>query len=285
MTRLGRTAVAVILALVLATTGALAQGGLTILGSFRPPPASGDLLVILAIGSDVGPPHRPGNPLRGRADGIHLLMVDTVASRMTVVDIPRDSAIGGTKVNAHLAFGGPDRLEAELEAWSGVAIDYWALGSFRSVERIAEGLGGIPVTVEVPMNDPFSGTALAPGPTVLDPGQALAFTRDRKSLPDGDIGRSRNQTRLLLAVLEQLRTQQPSLTDLVGYVQLFSSNVVTNIPPSQILPLATTALRLDPASIRHVTLRGPFATIGGQSVIRVQPGDVFVRAQAGDVGP
>lgn len=274
---------------VLATTGGtvtvLALDGLIATGAFRPGYADDDLLIILAIGSDIGPPHRPGDPLRGRADGIHLLVVDTRTSRMTVVDVPRDGAIGGAKVNAHLAFGGPQRLEAVLEGWSGLPIDYWAVGSFRSIERIAEGLGGIEIDVEQRMRDRFSGSDLQPGPAVLGPGQALAFVRDRKSLPDGDIGRSRNHGRLMLAALQQIQRRDPDLLALAGYVRLFSANTVTNIPPTEVLPLALTALRLQPQDIEQVTVRGPFGSLGGQSILRLQPGTLFERLRAGHVGP
>lgn len=248
------------------------------------PPGDG-LLVVLAIGSDEGPPHRPGNPLRARADGIHLLVVDPVANAMTVVDIPRDSAIGGAKVNAHLAFGGPDRLVARLEEWSGLDIDHWVLGSFWSLEQVATGLGGIEVDVEVPMNDRFSGTNLAPGLQRLDAGQALAFARDRKSLADGDIGRSRNHGRLMIAALAQMRREHPDLQQVLGLVTLLERSTASDIPPGSLLTMALTALRLEPSSIEQVTISGPFGTLGGQSIIRPQPGDLFARLTAGQVGP
>lgn len=247
--------------------------------------ADDDLLVVLAVGSDEGPPHRPGNPLTARADGIHLLVVDTRTARMTVVDIPRDSAIGGTKVNAHLAFGGPERLEAQLEAWSGLPIDYWAVGSFWSLEQLVTGLGGLEIEVTQRMADPFSGTDLQPGLQRLDAGQALAFSRDRKSLSNGDIGRSHNQGRMLIAALAQVQRERSGLQDLVGMVQLFNRSTAHNIPASEVLPLALTALRIQPDAIEHVTISGPFGTIGGGSVIRPQPGDLFTRLMSGQVGP
>lgn len=247
--------------------------------------ADDDLLVVLAVGSDEGPPHRPGNPLTARADGIHLLVVDTRTARMTIVDVPRDSAIGGTKVNAHLAFGGPERLEAQLEAWSGLPIDYWAVGSFWSLEQLVTGLGGLEVEVTQRMADPFSGTDLQPGLQRLDAGQALAFSRDRKSLSNGDIGRSHNQGRMIIAALAQVQRERSGLQDLVGLVQLFNRSTAHNIPPGEVLPLALTALRIQPDAIEHVTLSGPFGTIGGASVIRPQPGDLFARLMSGQVGP
>lgn len=260
--------------------------GLVRSGSHRVGYGTDNLLVILAIGSDQGPPMRPGDPTRGLADGIHLFVVDTATDLMTVVDIPRDSAIGGGKVNAHLAAGGPEQLTAQLEAWTGLPIDFWVLGSFQSVEAVTRDIGGITIDVPQRLLDPFSGTDLQPGPQTLDPGQALAFTRDRRSLSDGDIGRSANHTRLMLAALGQIRTYAEGNPQyVVNVVATLRQHTASNIPAGELLPLALTALRIQPPAIEHVTLSGPFGTINGGSVIYAQPGDLFVRLSQGQVGP
>lgn len=276
-------AAGVALALLLVGGTAAAQGVRAFAGRWQTGYGSADPLVVLAIGSDQGPPQRPGDPLAGLADGIHLFVVDTAGRRMTVVDIPRDAAIGGTKVNAHLVRGGPEELERQLEAWSGLPIDFWVLGSFRSVEAVVAELGGVAVDVERPMVDPFSGTDLQPGRQVLDPGQALAFTRNRRSMPDGDIGRTRNQTRLMLAALQQV--QQADLPDLVRVLRTVQRHTETDIPVGELLPIALTATSIPPTSIQHVTLSGPFGFIGPASVVLVQPGDVFARLNRGEIGP
>lgn len=264
---------------------AMALDGLVRSGSHRSGYASDDLLVVLAIGSDLGPPLRPGDPTRGLADGIHLFVVDTTTDRMTVVDIPRDSAIAGGKVNGQLR-GGPERLEAELEAWTGLPIDFWVLGSFQTVEAVTRDLGGITIDVPQRMQDPYSGTDLQAGPQTLDPGQALGFTRNRRSLSDGDIGRSANQTRLMLAALGQVRgASEGNLQYVVNVVATLRQHTASNIPPGEMLLLALTALRIQPENIAHVTISGPFGTIGGGSVIFPQPGDLFERLRAGQVGP
>lgn len=244
------------------------------------------IVTILAIGSDVGSPMRPGDPRDGRADGIHLFVADTHADRLTVVDIPRDAAVGGVKVNAHLAIGGAQRLEEVLEAWTGLPVDYRVLASFQSVEAVVSELGGVEIDIQQPMQDPFSGTDLQPGSQRLDPVQALAFTRDRKSLADGDIGRSRNQTRLLLAALQQVRSDiGGNVPELLALLATLRQHTDSTIPIGELLPLASAALRIPPENIEHVTIRGPFGFIDTQSVILPQPGDVFQRLAAGQIGP
>lgn len=271
--------------LVLGMVGA-AAAALAHQARIRPSFSHGDTLVILAIGSDVGPPHRPGNPLRGRADAIHLIAVDTAAKRATVVDIPRDSLVGGTKVNAHLQRGGPEALEGTLEGFTGVRIDYWALMTFRSIENVVDGLEG--VTVEVPerMQDRASGADFPAGPQELAGHEALAFVRARKTLSGGDFARTRNQGTLLRAAHAKIRAEQAGLPELARLVGLFSRNTVTNIPASELLPLAFLATEIDPANVRQDALGGGTGTgAGGASVVHLQPGGAFERIRAGHVGP
>jgi LCP family protein required for cell wall assembly len=262
--------------LLLAAGAAAAVDGLVVSGSWRSGYRSADPLVVLAVGSDQGPPYRPGNPAEGLADGIHLFVVDTAGHRMTVVDIPRDSAIGGTKVNAHLVAGGPERLAAEVAAWSGLPIDFWVMGSFQSLTAVVQTMGGVAVDVPQVMVDPYSGSDLQP----------LAFARNRRSLADGDIGRSRNQGRLMLAALGQLQASGAAdvrrVVDVVGTLR---EHTASNIPVGEVLPLAMTAMAIPPDRIEQVTLSGPFGTIGTGSVIYPQPGDLFVRLGQGDIGP
>lgn len=252
----------------------------------RPGYGGDGLLVILAIGSDIGPPHRPGNPLRGRSDGVHLIAVDPGNRRATVVDIPRDTLVGGRKLSEQLYHQGPDALAATVTQFTGVNIDYWALMTFRSIENVVDGLDGVQVHVEHPMRDRFSGSNFAPGPQRLRGHQALAFVRDRKSVPGGDFGRSRNHGNLLRAAHAQIRAEASDLPGLTRLIGLFSRNTVTNIPSTQLLPMALLAVQIDPAHVRQDALQGAIGVgAGGASVVHLRPGAAFERIRAGHVGP
>lgn len=243
------------------------------------------LLTILVIGSDLGPPHRPADPLRGRADGVHLLTVDSHAKRATIVDFPRDSLVGGRKVNGHLALGGPQRLEAALEGYTGIPIDFWILATFRSIENMVDGLGGVDIVVETPMRDAFSGSDFQAGPQRIAGWQALAFVRDRKSVPGGDFGRTRNQGSLLRYTHAQVRRAHGSLPELLRLTGLLARNTVTNIPPAELLQLALLATEIPPEHVLQVPLGGSAGMENGASVVRLAPGGIFDRLRAGQVGP
>lgn len=244
-----------------------------------------DLLTVLVIGSDVGAPLRPGDPLRGRADAIHLVAVDTRALRATIVDFPRDAFVGGRKVNGHLAAGGPARLEAAIEGDTGIVIDFWALATFRSLENLVAGLGGLDVVVDAPMRDPFSGSDLAAGPQRLDGPQALSFVRDRHSVPGGDFGRTRNQGSVLRFAHAQIRRSHRSLPELVRLAGLFARNTATNIPPTELLPLALLAAEIPAANVRQIPLGGTAVMRRGASTVLLAPGATFADIRQGRVGP
>lgn len=244
------------------------------------------LVVVLAIGSDLGPPHRPGDPRHGRADGVHLLAVDPRARRATVVDIPRDTLVAGRKLSDQLFFLGPDGFTAMMSQFTGVQIDYWALMTFRSIENVVDGLGGVEVHVTQPMRDAFSGSNFAPGYQRLAGHQALSYVRDRKSVAGGDFGRSANHGNLMRFVHAQARTARHDLPAMGRMLALFTRNTDSNIPPSLLLPLGRLALEIEPTAIRQISLRGPLGTgPGGASIVHLRPGDAFDRIRAGVVGP
>ena len=251
----------------------------------RPASDSDDLLVVLIIGSDIGWPYRSGDPRNGNADAIHLIAVDTRELRATVVDIPRDSVVGGTKVNAHLLLGGPDRLAAQLESFTGVTIDHWMLTSFRGFERITEAIGGIDVVVDHPMHDDASDSDFDPGEHRVEGESALAFARDRHSLPDGDFGRTRHQGELVIGAHRRIAGEDAGLGELVDLMGTVARHTASDVRPTRLLRLGLLATRIDPSAVEQVALTGRLDTLGGASVVRLRTRGVFERIRAGDVGP
>jgi polyisoprenyl-teichoic acid--peptidoglycan teichoic acid transferase len=245
------------------------------------------LVTILAIGSDIGPPYRPGDPRRGRADALQIISVDPKVKRATIVSLPRDSFMGGDKVNAHLARGGPERLVSVIESATGVPIDHWVLMSFRSFEDAVDGMGGLEIQVKRPMVDRYSKANFkSAGVHHVDGKEALAFTRTRYALPDGDFGRTRHQGDFLRALHRHLRRTDPGLVELAEMAALLQQTSETSIPPRELIPLGMLALDIHPNQVLHVPLKGSLGkTRGGASIVRLNPGDTFRRIRNGRVGP
>lgn len=273
------TTVALVGALLAGTAGA----GRTLRADLRPLPDE-RVVTVLLIGSDKGLPRR-GNPLRGNADAIHLVAVDTKRLRATIVDIPRDSLIGGTKVNAHLARGGPHRLRSALSAYTGVRIDHHVLTTFGGFAGIVRSMGGLKVQLARPVRDSAARASLPAGEQRLKGSEAVAFSRARKTLANGDFDRTRNQGKLLRAAHRQLRTEARDLPSLTRLTAAVARNTSTDLTAPQMLRLAALAVRIKPSDVRQDSLSGPLGYAGYQSVVHLRSGNTFARLRRGAIGP
>jgi LCP family protein required for cell wall assembly len=232
-------------------------------------PIPADLLFILVVGSDA----RPGEDLRrSHADSIHLLAVNPRTLQGTVLGFPRDSWVeipghGNGKLTSAMAIGGPELLSQTVRRLTGLPVHYWVLTGFTGLSNMVDELGGVDVFVERRMNDRNSGTNFEPGWHHFDGRQALSFSRDRHSVPNGDFDRSRNQAALLLAGLSKLRAEVGDDAGLQRWLDVLLRHAELDAPARQLMPLAALARRLDPASMSNVVTPGRVGTAGGQSVV------------------
>lgn len=235
-------------------------------------PAKTNPLFVLVIGSDV----REGDPAGGRADALQIVALDTRRGRGTIVGIPRDSYVpipgsGTSKINASLFFGGPERTVATVSQLSGITFHYWALVEFSRFRNLVDAVGGLEVDVPYQMADPFSGAFFEPGRRQMSGADALAFARNRKGAPRGDFGRSENQGRLLLEGLRKFRSDARNPLALARYLAAFHAQVVTNVPPAELLSLALVGRRVDPAKVHSLVLPGSGGSAGSASVVFLAP--------------
>lgn len=235
-------------------------------------PVDDDAIVLLVLGSDAGP-NRPGDPLAGRADGFHLLVVSPDHQHVSIVDVPRDAYVpvpgrGNSKINACLV-GGPERCVAAAEGLFGVGVDHWLLTDFQGLAAAIDLYGGLTVDVEQRLQDPFSGTDLQSGPQELDGGQVLAYTRDRKSRPGGDFARTASHSTVLTSLHRQIVSEEPSVTGTAELVEILSSTVVSSMDPGTTLRLAYLSQRIPPENVVTRVLGGVPSSAGGASIVAI----------------
>jgi LCP family protein required for cell wall assembly len=240
------------------------------------PPPERTLFTALVIGSDV----REGDPKRGRADSIHLLVMNAKTGKGTIVGIPRDSYVqipgqGADKITSSLFFGGPERTVDAVKAMSGIHIQYYALIEFSRFRKLVDALGGVEVKVPYAMNDPASGAIFKPGPVKMNGEQALAFSRARKTIPGGDFGRTKNQGTLLLAALQKFHHDVKSPLSLAKYLRAFDDLVESDVEVKELMTLAMVGRTLDPHGIDNVVVDGRTGSAGGASVVFPAPGNLF----------
>ena len=229
---------------------------------------------ILVIGNDA----RAGNPDESRADAMHIIGINTETRKAGILNFPRDSYVdvpghGTMKMNESLYAGGPKLLAKTLENETGIRLDYWVMTGFVGFQKIVRDLGGVEMNVPYAIDDYGSGAKLKKGVQELDPGEALAFNRTRKTLPGGDIDRTTNQGRFLLALLKQLQeetSENPS--DLFTWMATGRKWTRMDIPPDELFRLAILASQIDRSQVKSVTIPVTIGSAGLASVVYIQPG-------------
>jgi LCP family protein required for cell wall assembly len=228
-----------------------------------------NLVWVLAIGSDA---RAGGDMRRSNGDSIHLIGVDPQTGVGTVVGFPRDSWVqipgrGTGKINSALAMGGPKLMAQTVRQLTGLPVDFYVLTAFDGFRKIVDEIGGVNVNVDRKMNDKNSGARFDPGWHNMNGHQALAYSRDRYDVENGDFTRSLHQGNVMLSGLAKLRAEVGDDAGLQRWIGVLLRHADLDSPPQQLLPLAAMARRLDPAKITNLVLPGRVGTAGGQSVV------------------
>ena len=232
-------------------------------------PIPEDLVFIVVIGSDARPKE---DLLATRADSLHLLAMNPKTGQGTIVGFPRDAYVqyprgGRGKINDALARGGPAYVAETVRLLTGLPIDYYVLTGFVGFQRMVDDVGGIDVLLERRMNDRMSGARFEKGWQHLVGGEALAFSRNRHDVANGDFSRSENQGQLLLAGLGKLRASVADDARLLDFVGVLRKSCRFDVPLDHLPRLAALARRLDPTRIANVVLPGRVGYAGSASVV------------------
>jgi anionic cell wall polymer biosynthesis LytR-Cps2A-Psr (LCP) family protein len=134
-------------------------------------------------------------------------------------------------------------------------------------------LDGVDVYLDRPMNDRNSGAHFAAGWQHFDGADALAYSRDRHDVADGDFGRSENQGRLILAALTKARAEIADDSGIDHWLGVLLRHVELDAGLDAVRSLAGLARGLDPAGIANVVVPGRAGNgPGGQSVVYLGDG-------------
>ncbi len=232
-------------------------------------PSKGKIFV-LVIGNDA----RAGNPDTARADAIHILGINTKTMKGGILNFPRDSWVGGRRINEYSYGIGPAGLARTIESLTGIRLDYWMMTGFEGFRDIVNAVGPVPIHIPTDVYDPIgSGARIEAGHRKLSGGSALAYARTRKIFSGGDITRTTNQARLLIALLRKLRLDvERNPARLLRWVAVGRDNTRINIPPRELFRLAILATQVKPKDIGNVTLPVTLGSVGAASVVFISGG-------------
>jgi LCP family protein required for cell wall assembly len=212
------------------------------------PPLPNTINIIL-LGSD----HR-NQDTDWRTDTMIVVMVDPRSKQAGVINVARDLWVkipgrAPNRINTLDEFGGPGLVKQVVGSVLDVPIDYYVRVDFSGFEKAIDTIGGITVDVDCTLRD--GDTVFPAGKTPMDGKTALLFSRLRKSTSIFD--RMRRESRVLWAVREELLSPDmfPRIPELWIVVRTL---VQTDIPPQNILALATLANEIKPADIRGLVI-------------------------------
>lgn len=203
---------------------------------------------LVLIGSDI----RPGqSQSESRSDTNILVRVDGSKNQVTMVSIPRDTAIdidghGISKFNNAYTYNGAAGVIQETSELCGVDIAHYAEVNFDNLIDLVDAVGGVDVEVDELIDDPkadgsiddpenIKHIVIEPGLQHLDGEAALVFARSR-AYADGDFTRTQNQRKLIQAIVDKVLSLP--VTELPGVIEAAAKCVTTDLSVTDIISLA-----------------------------------------------
>ena len=241
-------------------------------------------------------------------DTIIVLRVPKHGGKAHAVSIPRDTYVtipgqGQEKINSAYGvtkFSTMERLAASgvpleersrqgdqagrralvqvVQELTGVRVDHYAEVNLYGFYLLTQVIGGVDVCLKAATSDPDSGANFRAGAQTVSGGDALAFVRQRKGIPNGDLGRITRQQVFMSSAVSKLLSAG-TLTDqarLSGLLDAVSKSVVVD-ENFDLTTLAAQAQGLAGGNVEFATI--PVTGVGvvnerGQSVVTADPAQV-----------
>jgi polyisoprenyl-teichoic acid--peptidoglycan teichoic acid transferase len=224
---------------------------------------------ILLLGIDSSYEREAKNPGTYRTDTMMLISLDFANNKVHMISIPRDTYThiynkeppdDKAKINtAFVAGGGVEKhgFEYAMKTVSmlmgGITIDKYVGVKMNTVKDVTNALGGVDYNVDVEVN--MNGRKILPGYQHLDGQQVLDYCRLRKG--SSDIARVDRQQRMILAILDQLKTKGTIMEIPKVYVAL-KAGIYTNLTTEQVISLALYMSHFDMNNLARHTIPGNF---------------------------
>jgi LCP family protein required for cell wall assembly len=239
---------------------------------------------MLLIGSDA----RVGDSSMGqRSDTNILVRVDAPSGKVTLVSIPRDTAInfgqyGTIKFNAAYAYDGAAGTIKAANQLTGAKISHYATIDFDGLTQLVDAVGGVDVDVKERIDDPDAGDiVIEKGNQHLNGAAALVFARSR-AYADGDFSRVSNQRILIEAIADKLK--KLDATQLTDTVEAAAKTVTTDMSAQDLVTLALLLHGSPDLTIYSATLPSTTGMVGDASYVFADVPGIQTMMTAVDVG-
>src|SRR2546428_9053399 len=238
---------------------------------------------------DSGLVHRPAAGIRRRLEvllrhvltqSMILVRVIPTTKQVVILSIPRDLYVpfwvgGSGKIDDPSSYGQAGGAIATVQQDFGVHIDEYIWIGLLGLIKLIDAIGGIDVVTSSPVvdglypQDVFSAdpygyerVAVLAGPQHLDGVHAMQYVRSRHNDLQSDIGRSKRQQQVLLAIRK--KAKQVSSADVPAIATALGGEIKTSIGLDRVAQLIPLAATFDnPDSITTLVMEPPMFHGGG----------------------
>ncbi|MGL5541182.1 MAG: LCP family protein [Erysipelotrichaceae bacterium] len=195
-----------------------------------------------------------------RSDVNMVATINPLTKQAVIVSIPRDYYVG-----LACAYGAKDKLthagmygiECSMDTVGdllGLDLNYYVETNFSSLIEIIDAIGGIEI------NNPFAfsdgGYTFGEGVISLGGKEALAFSRARYPLPNGDEDRARNQQEVIKGILKKA-TSPAIIFKYSKILNAVSNSIETNMSQKEISALVKMQLKdMAEWNVQSITVSG-----------------------------
>ncbi|WP_240632539.1 MULTISPECIES: LCP family protein [Cryobacterium] len=174
-----------------------------------------------------------------------LVHVSADHTNAVVVSIPRDlivahpectdaeteetfDAMSARPINEAMSRGGLPCVVQTVSELTGLDIPYAGVITFSGVVEMSDAVGGVPICLSAPINDPDAGLNLPEGPSIVAGENALAFLRSREGVGDrSDLARISSQQMYMASLMRTVKSNG-TLTNIPTLINLANA-AATNI--------------------------------------------------------
>lgn len=233
------------------------------------PELNADLLdrrwTVLVVGLDTDSTRESrGEPVN--SDALMLVSVSADQSEVALVSLPRDTVDvplpdGSTyerKINALYGEEGLEGLVEAMEALYDVPIDGYLALNMDDFAALVDGVGGVEVSPEEPIQDPAARIDIDAGTQTIDGATAEGYVRTRF---DQDYGRMGRQQEVIVEIVRGLVDPERHL-DVRSLIEGLDS-LDTDLPFDDLPTLLEIARRSTDADVRELIIEPPLITFEG----------------------
>lgn len=183
----------------------------------------------------------------GRTDVDMIMVVNPTSRQILLVSIPRDYYIenpglsDGMDKLTHLGNQGIRNTLDGINRKFNLNLTDYLCTNFTHFEALVDALGGVTINNPYAFDGENSGDYhFDAGEITLNGEQALAYSRERYSLSNGDYGRNEHQGIIMQAILEKVQ-QNAAAGDKAGVLTALSANFLTNVNINDLYNLYTSS--------------------------------------------